>query len=169
MNDFTDDLAWSHAQSDADWWEDVYRQAFPNFLTMTHLPADGWAQRAGIDRLVTLTDGTVLKIDEKVRRSQWPDILLEYWSDERRRSPGWIAKPLTCDYIAYAFAPTQVCYLLPFQTLRRAWFVNRQEWVEAYRRIEAQNAGYVTVSVAVPVPVLLDALADAMTVKWEAA
>lgn len=38
---------------------------------------------------------------------------LEQWSDEGRRSPGWVQKPLACDFIAYAFAlPAEgaICY-----------------------------------------------------------
>ena len=56
---------------------------------------------------------TDLYRDEKVRAEDWPDILLEQWSDEDRRAPGWVQKPLACDYIAYSFAPSGVCYLLP--------------------------------------------------------
>jgi hypothetical protein len=39
-----------------------------------------------------------------VRAADWPDILLEQWSDEERRKPGWVQKPLACDFVAYAFA-----------------------------------------------------------------
>ena len=165
---FRDQLDFSNAQSDQPWWEHVYRAAFRDFSAMHDVRADGWAQRGGIDRQVLLTDGTVLKIDEKARRTAYPDFCLEYWSDEARRIPGWVAKPLTCDFIAYAFVPTRTCYLLPFQLLRGAWRDHHAEWVERYRRVEARNRGYVTVSVAVPIPVVMEALATAMTVTWTA-
>jgi hypothetical protein len=168
MNDFGDDLAWSHAQSDQPWWEEVYRAAFPEFIGMQAIPQDGWAQRGGIDRLVTLRCGTVLRIDEKARRQVWPDILLEFWSDEERRIPGWIAKGLACDFLAYAFVPIRTCYLLPFQTLRRAWYEHRYDWIKQYGTKRASNARYTTASVAVPTQVLLDSLADAMTCTWTA-
>ena len=167
MNEFRRDLKWSHGQSDQPWWEEVYRAAFPSFSAMHEVRKDGWAQRGGIDRQVLLADGTVLKIDEKVRRTSYPDFCLEYWSDEARKVPGWIAKPLTCDFIAYAFAPTATCYVLPFQLLRSAWKSNRKEWVATYRPpIRAENPGYTTVSVAVPIAVVLESLSGAMTVKW---
>lgn len=165
-NDFGRDLAWSHAQSDDPMWEQVYRSAFPTFAGMQSVSADGWAQRGGIDRQVFLADGTVLKIDEKARRKVWPDFCLEYWSDEARRIPGWIAKPLTMDYLAYAFVPTRTCYLLPWHSLRRAWWLHRNDWVAQYREVRAQNPGYTTVSVAVPINVVLDAIRDAMVVQW---
>lgn len=115
---------------------------------------------------MTLESGKTLLVDEKVREQDWPDILLEYWSDEKRKIRGWVAKDLACDFIAYAFIPSQTCYLLPFQTLRSAWRENCGEWVQKYRRIEAINNGYVTVSVAVPTTILLDAMKDSMSVTW---
>jgi hypothetical protein len=166
MNDFVTDLEWSHLQASAPWWEEVYRQAFPGFTGMQSLNSDGWAQRGGIDRQVFLNDGTVLKIDEKARRQAWPDFLLEYWSDEERKIPGWIAKPLTCDFIAYAFVPTRTCYLLPFQLLRRAWQKHRGCWVKTYGSKRAVNERYTTVSVAVPIDVVLASLAEAMVIEW---
>ncbi len=84
VHNFNSDLEYSHSQSDAPWWEEVYRQAFPNFAGMVCVRNDGWAQRGGIDRVITLTSGKTLTIDEKVRREVWPDILLERWSDEAR-------------------------------------------------------------------------------------
>ncbi len=168
MNEFQRDLEWSHNQAEQPWWDEVYRTAFPNFVRSQVIANDGWAQRGGIDRLVILSDGTTLKVDEKSRREAWPDFLLEYWSDEGKRIPGWISKPLTCDFIAYAFVPIQTCYLLPFQTLRAAGFQNRHDWVQRYKRVEAQNPRYKTVSVAVPIDVVLAALTSAMVVQWTA-
>jgi hypothetical protein len=174
VHDFTRSLAASHAQADAPWWETVYRQAFPAFETMVNLRADGWAQRGGIDREIVLSDGTVLKVDEKVRSRDWADIALERWSDRDRRTPGWVQKGLTCDFIAYAFVPSGTCYLLPFQTLRRAWQTEGRAWIDkaeqgrdGFRVVLAQNNGYTTESVAVPIPVLLDAIRDSMVIRFD--
>jgi hypothetical protein len=164
VHDFVSDLAWSQSQSDQPWWEAVYRQAFPNLATMTCVNGDGWAQRGGIDRVLTLTSGKTLTVDEKARREHYGDILLEYWSDQRRKAKGWVAKDLACDYIAYAVVTTGLCYLLPFPQLRKAWRTHHKEWVAQYRKIEAANNGYTTVSVAVPTTVLLRALSDALVV-----
>jgi hypothetical protein len=166
MHNFQDSLALSHSYADAGWWLDVYRVAFPSLKASVSVPKDGWAQRGGIDRVLTLASGKTLYVDEKVREKDWPDVLLEYWSDRDRKKPGWVAKDLACDFIAYAFVPSETCYLLPFQTLRRAWQTCHKRWVAEYRRVEAVNDGYVTVSVAVPTQVLLSSLSDAMTVLW---
>lgn len=166
MHDFHTDLAYSHAQSDQPWWEQVYRQAFPSMVTMVDVRKDGWAQRGGIDRLVVLRDGTSIKVDEKVRRQDYDDILLERWSDRDRQVPGWVQKDLTCDFIAYAFARSGFCYLLPFQPLRRAWRTRGKEWIATYRAVLADNGSYVTESVPVPTDVLLDAISAALVVRF---
>lgn len=168
QHDFKQSLALSEAYSDASWWLDVYRAAFPRLRSAVPIKQDGWAQRAGIDRKLTLSCGRSITVDEKVRTVDWPDFLLERWSDEARGSPGWIQKPLLCDFIAYAFIPSATCYLLPTETLQRAWRLHGKEWAARYPEIRAQNRGYVTVSIAVPRAVLLQALSDAMTVRWAA-
>ena len=168
IHNFRDDLARSHAYANATWWLEVYEAAFPDLRAAVDVRNDGRAQRGGIDRVMTLNSGRTLTVDEKVRDKVWPDILLEYWSDRDRKTVGWVAKDLACDFIAYAFVPSATCYLLPFQTLRRAWRMNGKQWVKQYQKIEALNEGYVTVSVAVPISALMAALSDAMTVRWSA-
>lgn len=168
---FEQSLAESHRHADAPWWNEVYRQAFPNMRYAHDLRADGWAQRAGVDRQILLRDGTAIEVDEKVRSRDWGDIALEYWSDPKRKVRGWIAKDLRCDYIAYAIAPTCVCYLLPFPLLRRAWRDNCHDWVRRYPSIQAENESasgyrYTTLSVGVPVDVLLGALQSSMVITW---
>jgi hypothetical protein len=169
VHSFNECLARSQSYADEPWWLDVYRRAFPNLASAVTIRDDGWAQRGGIDRLISLTSGKTITVDEKVREKDYGDILLERFSDERRKTPGWMETPLACDYIAYAVAPTRTCYLLPFQTLWRAWQLNGQSWIAQYQPIRARNPGYVTLSVAVPVAVLMRALTDAMTVHWRLA
>lgn len=166
LHSFNESLAKSHEQSDAPWWEEVYKQAFP-LASMACVRSDGWAQRGGIDRVLTLKSGKTLTVDEKVRYEEYNDILLERWSDEAKQIPGWIQKDLACDYIAYAFVQSQRCYLLPFQDLRRAWRRHGRRWILDCREVRAQNKGYVTVSVAVPIDELMLALTDAMLVSWK--
>jgi hypothetical protein len=166
VHDFRDSMEHAAEYVDAPWWMAVYRTAFPDLCAAVSVRADGWAQRGGIDRVLTLVSGKTLTVDEKVREKDWPDIALEYWSDRDRRIPGWVAKDLACDFIAYAFVPSQTCHLLPFQALRRAWRLNHRKWVREYPKVEAQNKGWLTVSVAVPTRVLLSAISDAMTISW---
>ena len=173
VHDFATSLRRSEAQVDAGWWEVVYRKAFPTMKEMVSISEDGWAQRGGIDRLIVLTSGKVITVDEKVRLKDFNDVLLEYWSDTERRTPGWIAKDLACDFIAYAYLETQRCFLLPFHLLRRAWKQNGREWVsraerkeEGFKKVVAQNRGYTTTSVAISWNVLSEALIDSAVIYF---
>lgn len=173
IHQFTDSLAYSHAQADAPYWLPVYRKAFPTLRACVDVRADGWHQRAGVDRVLTLADSSVVRVDEKVRRESWPDIALEVLSDEKRETPGWACKDALCDYIAYAFEPTRTCYLLPFLLLRRSLELNKRDWWfaakasrEGFRLVRAQNTTWTTLSLAVPIDVLLNAIRDAMVITW---
>lgn len=166
LHNFSESLERSNAQADAPWWQDVYKRAFPTLQSMSCVRDDGWAQRGGIDRVLVLASGKTLTVDEKVRSKDYDDILLEYWSDEKRRVRGWVAKDLACDFIAYAYTPSERCFLLPFHQLRVAWQRRHKEWVARYQRVEARNVGFITVSVAVPTDVVLDAIRDALVVHW---
>lgn len=165
VHDFRASLALSQTYSDAPWWLELYRIAFPTLVSAVCVREDGWAQRGGIDRVLTLACGRTYTVDEKVRTNDWPDILLEQWSDEERRAPGWVQKPLACDFIAYAFAPSRRCYLLPVAPLHRAWRMHARNWIAAYGQRRAQNAGWVSASVPVPIGELMQAMVDAMLVR----
>ena len=92
--------------------------------------------------------------------------MLERWSDEQRQKPGWIQKDLACDYIAYAFEQSQRCYMLPFLPLRELWLTKGKEWISEHKTVRAQNPGYTTASIAVPIDILLDSLRETMVVTW---
>jgi hypothetical protein len=83
---------------------------------------------------------------------------------EHRRIPTWVQKPLACEFVAYSFAPSGVCYLLPVMPLQRAWRQRGREWIGDYGQRRAQNPGYVSVNVPVPKAVLMWAIVDAMIV-----
>jgi hypothetical protein len=173
IHKFHDSLAKSHEYEDAEWWEQVYKSAFRDFAAMVSTRQDGWAQRGGIDRVITLSFGRTITVDEKVREKDWPDVLLETWSDKERKSPGWMQKKLAIDYIAYAYAESRTCLLLPFDLLRVAWLDNGADWIlqarnrsNGYRVVHAKNQGYTTESIAVPRDDLLSAIQGAMVVNW---
>lgn len=161
MHRFVDSHALS-AQYGPDWWLPIYRRAFPTLMSAVTVQQDGWAQRGGIDRLLTLACGRTYTVDEKVRTSDWPDVLLERWSDEGRKSPGWVQKPLACDFIAYAWAPTNTCVMLPVPALQRAWRQHGRAWIGLYGTKLAHNPAYVSVSVPVPRGVLMQSIVEAM-------
>jgi hypothetical protein len=170
---FSESLAKSHRAEDASWWLDVYRKAFPTLVAAPSVRKDGWAQRAGIDRQIILECGRVIPVDEKVRYRKYSgDILLEFWSDFERQEAGWAAKPLRCEFIAYAFAPSGVCYMFPTLTLQAACRANAREWVSVFKYLDARNKdertgrAWTTRSVAIPIDTLMTAIAGAMSVSF---
>lgn len=167
-HDFITQLEYSEEASDAPFWDKVYRKAFPSLVNHMPCPGDFATQRDGIDRLILLNNGRVLRIDEKKRREVYQDILLEYVSNDTTKAPGWMEKNLVIDYLAYAFMPTRKVYLLDWLTLRRAWVVNRDQWKAKYRNIYAKNNGYTTKSVAVPIYVLQRAVNEATVIELAA-
>lgn len=176
VHDFHASLKTSHEQEDAPYWLDTYRKAFPSLVAAVSVRQDGWAQRGGIDRVLTLACGRQVTVDEKVRAKDYGDILLERWSDFAKRTDGWIVKPLACDYIAYAIVPIRTCYLFPTLELQRAWRSFGREWIrkakeesDGFRLCRAQNEHYVTMNVAVPKGSLFSAIESAMKIQWEAA
>lgn len=175
VHNFADSLARSHAAEDWPGWEVIYRKAFPDFATMVNHRRDGWHQRLGIDRSIILANSKVVRVDEKVRGKNaktglvYTDIALEWWSDEKRRIPGWVCKDLMADYIAYAILPLGRCYLLPVVQLQSAWLRNKDEWTKTggYRIGRSENEGWTTVFVCVPVDVLFGAIGKCLRVTFD--
>lgn len=160
MYDFHERLSWSLAGAHEPFWQAVYKKAFPN-LSHTELCDDLAKQKQGVDRVLYLANGNVLYVDEKKRERDYPDILLEYVSADTYRTPGWMEKDLAMDYLAYAFMPSQRCYLFPWPILRRAWLLNKQAWIGSYKTVRGENRGYTTLSVAIPKLVLRQAVSQA--------
>lgn len=172
-HDFKQQLAWSEAGGDESFWVAAYRSAFPNFVNCMQTTGDTAAQRMGIDRVIALSNGVNLRIDEKKRRKDYGDILLEYISVDTTGALGWIEKDLQIDYLAYAFMESHRVYLLPWLLLRKAWIKNGTAWIEAgrqhkagFRLVEADNRRYKTLSVAVPTNVLFNAISKAALIRF---
>jgi len=181
VHDFGESLAKSHAAEDLPFWKEVYRKSFPTMIGMYNHRQDGDHQRQGIDRSIVLENSKQILIDEKVRYKNqttgkiYDDILLEYWSNEGMRVPGWVCKPLLCDYIAYAIAPLGICYLLPVLQLQSAWSLYGQKWIAEFTSkiggpIRAKNkctgGTYTTVSIAVPAKTLYPAIGAALRANF---
>lgn len=164
-HDFKEQLAYSEQASGEAFWDAVYRKAFPNMVNHMLASGDHDSQRRGIDRVVMLSNSKTLYIDEKKRKKDYPDILLEYVSCDTTNAPGWMEKDLAIDYLAYAFMPSQRVYLLDWLMLRRAWARYSEEWKETYGYVPAKNVSYTTFSVPVPINVVLSATKNATIIQ----
>lgn len=167
--DFNRSLSASHEAEDLPIWRECYEKFFPGLVSMTNHREDGQYQRAGVDRVLVLSSGKAIYVDEKPRFKAYPgepDIALEYWSNEERGIKGWVNKPLIADYIAYAILPRGLCYLLPVIQLQSAWEAHGQKWIATYKRCEAETAAgrttYTSVCVAVPVSILFPAIGNCL-------
>lgn len=161
IHNFNERLSWSERGSGEPFWNAIYRKAFPNLVSHMQCLGNTPSQRMGIDRIIHLSNGKNLSIDEKKRDKVYSDILLEYLSNDVTGAPGWMEKDLAIDYLAYAFMPTKVCYLFPWPMLRRAWLAYRDLWKDTYDHVPGKNEGYTTWSVAVPIKVVQQAVRSA--------
>lgn len=176
IHDFNKSLASSHKADEAPFWEECYRQAFPDFVAMHSSRMDGEHQRQGIDRLIVLSNNKTILIDEKVRGRNtttgkiYNDIALEYSHHYTNGTvkPGWVCKPLLCDYIAYAIAPIGKCYLLPVVQLQSVWRKQSPVWLTKYPVIESRNTSWTTRSCCVPVSEVYSAIGNALRIFFKA-
>ena len=115
-----------------------------------------------------LENSKQILIDEKIRWKPYPDIAVEFMSNDRTGAPGWACKPLRADYIAYAIAPLGMCYLLPVIQLQQAWRRKGEIWKASCFIVRAPNRGYTTLSAAVPVHELFSEIGRALRVPFAA-
>jgi len=167
MNEFNADLKFSHECEDNPCWREIYSKAFPTMQKMISHKQDGCHQRAGIDRSIILSNSKQITVDEKARRIRNPgDIMLEYISNDRTGSDGWVVKSLLCDYIAYAFIPSGEAFLLPVIQLQTAWRKNSKKWLMEYGTRTAKNKGYNTLNCPVKTKPLFIAIGQGLRVNF---
>lgn len=165
VHNFQERLAYSEKESDEPFWDRIYKHFFPDLLNQMPVNGDTESQRRGIDRVLFLNNGRHLNIQEKKREEDYPDILLEFLSNDRTDAPGWIEKDLDCDYLVYAFMESKTVYIYPWNLLRLAWLRYGEEWKAKYFNVSAENVGYTTWSVAVPIETLAAAIAVVSRVR----
>lgn len=164
MNNFKADLQYSLEERENAMFDNFYYRIFPNIAEIKFCE-DMATQRKGIDKIIYFENGNSFSVDEKKRRVDYGDILLELWSVYESRIRGWLYTT-RCDYIVYAVMPTRKVFLLPTLLLKRAWLANRNEWLRTYKTVIAKNKTYTTHSIPIPTNVLLDAIAKEMSHKF---
>jgi len=174
INNFQDDLDFSNKAGTEVFWQEVYKVAFPDMLLCIANPEKSQSQFLGVDRVIHMKSGKTIYIDEKKRREDSADILLEYKSNSNKKeNDGWMNKQLLIDYLAYAFMPSKTVHIFNWLALRKAWLTNGAAWLRlanskennGFWHIAAKNPGYKTYSVAVPTATLLNAVSETMTIK----
>lgn len=162
MQDFKTDLDYSWEKEADSLANQAYRRFFPHLSTIEPV-TDLETQKKGIDKILTFTSGNQVFIDEKKRRTDYGDILIEEYSNYKKKKFGWISREKHTDYISYIIEPSKKVYIIPFLLLQKAWLKNYQAWVLEYGRIFSYNVGYKTSNIPVPEKVLFEAIKEAMT------
>jgi hypothetical protein len=161
VNNFYTDLEYSLEERENELFDNFYFRVIPN-LERVEIINDLSLQKEGIDKKLILKNGKIILIDEKKRRKNYGDILLEEYSDYDKKKVGWIGLNKQTDYIIYAIMPSKKVYLIPFLLLQKAWKSNYHNWMRIYGRKFAPNKYYVTSNIPVPVNVLIEALSKEM-------
>lgn len=156
FNDFQFDLQYSLEERDNKFFDDFYYRNFPSLIFIEFIN-DIERQRKGIDKILHFKSGRTVTIDEKKRRTDYGDILLEIWSVLERKIRGWL---YTCqaEYLVYAIMPSLKAYILPTILLKRAWLTNQYDWLLKYPEAKAENDTYITLSICIPPDILLNAI-----------
>jgi len=160
LNNFKSDLEYSLNERENKMFDNFYYRVFPGLVKIDFIE-DMEMQKEGIDKILVFESGYEITVDEKKRRKDYGDILLEIWSVWEQRKRGWLYT-CKCDYIVYAVMPTRKIYLLPVLLLKKAWLENCNVWQELYQEVSAINPGYITKSIAIPTNVLLPELSKQM-------
>lgn len=125
-----------------------YKKIFPveNIETITDINL----QKLGVDKIITLTNGRRLSLDEKIRKTDYQDILLEKYSNSELKVAGWINDHKITDFISYVIISSRIYYLISYPLLRSTWNRKKDDWEKMFGTKTAQNQGYSTVSIPVP-------------------
>lgn len=166
---FTDSLGYSKQFINAPWWEEVYREAFPDFKSMQLIEDNDSRQQLGIDRIITTPSGKEILVDEKVDSHPPNNFVCEYTNGDTEY-PSWLEKDAYTDYIAYAYVKHNACYLFPFQALKRTWLKNKEIWLNTYTTREVTTAhkkgDYKTTICLVPLPVILETIKTSTRINF---
>lgn len=159
MNYFNTDLQYSfEANFDKD-INQAYFRAFPHLVNINNIE-DKERQLLGVDKELVFENGNTVNVDEKKRRKDYGDILLEEYSNFETKRIGWLGKEKYTDYITYVIMPSKKVYFLPFLLLQRVWLENYYEWLMKYGRKFADNGTYKTSSIPIPTEELLSSLKE---------
>lgn len=150
VHNFRESLDWSNSKEVQEYWLQVYGKLFGDIGSISEVTGKNQAQRLGIDRVIVLKSGKILRIEEKTRKKDHEDILLEYESGHGD-GKGWANKKLLADYFAYGM-PSQA-YVWPYENFRRVWTKRKYKWIKEYKTIQVRNIGWTTKCIAVPIEV----------------
>jgi len=92
-------------------------------------------QFKGIDKIVMTAGGKIFKIEEKVRRRDYGDILVELYADNNfylkaHRGTGWIMKDYSCDIIMFYYENTDRSIIFSWKMFQYIFKIKMSEWYD---------------------------------------
>lgn len=166
LNNFVIDLEYSKNVGLSESLNRAYFNQFPHLVKIMPV-TDIHLQKSGVDKILILDGGKQIYVDEKIRRKDYKDILLEEYSDFDRKVNGWLSRKKYTDYISYIIPSSGIIYFLPFLLLQKVWVNHYKRLLSAYGRKFALNRGYRTSSIPVPPGVLFNLLKKEMEFGYE--
>jgi len=140
----------------------IYQIEWPDIIRVEDIRGKD-PQYHGIDHLVHLPGNVAIPTQAKIRDTGYEDVLLEYISNDVTETPGWMEIPSLAKHFFYLIRPKKKCYRFLWADLQALWNANKDEWkrfgeqkINGFRRVQAKNVGYYTISVAVPIKRVLD-------------
>jgi hypothetical protein len=141
-------LSKSIADSKLDFWDKLYSKLFPAFIQRDRV-TNYDLQQEGVDSIIWLKShnyNTIynVAIEEKLRETNYSDLLLEYVSNTSISKPGWIEKSQSSKYLMYVNQDSKYYYsfLFNMKNLQKAWITNKNSWLQKYGVRESVNKTY---------------------------
>ena len=161
VHNFRESLDWSNSAEVEEYWQKIYSKLFPTMASMQVTEGKNQCQRLGIDRVIVLKSGKVIRIEEKIRRKNHDDIALEFESGHGNNK-GWANKKLLADYFVYGMPDK--AYVFPYENFRLVWNKRKYAWKKKYKIITVRNVGWTTKCLCVPFDVFLAEIMKTMVV-----
>ena len=156
MGEFTIDRENSERASKQEWIDDFYRKVVIKIKLNENIAL----QKQGVDKIIE-----PLHIEEKIRFSDYGDILLEEYSNWERQVLGWMMKDNTkTDVLSYVVLPSHKIWLYDYSKLKNLWDNNYLDWLKKYGRKKAKTTNengeilYHTSNIPVPESELTESL-----------
>jgi hypothetical protein len=152
-HDFQEDLKFSELEEEAPFLNAFYHTHFP-YLVKIEKVIDESLQKRGVDKIFHTRSGRKIFVDEKARRKEYGDILLEEFSDWKGKKPGWCYSDKITDYISYVIVPKKIVTMVPFLLMQSFFVLNYDALIKLYGRRFSFNKGYETSNIPIPISVL---------------
>ena len=156
MHNFKESL--KKSMQDQQWFHRFYYSMWPDCRLETITNID--EQKTGIDTRIHFINGRSHGAEEKFRPinkkySAGEDLCLEYLSSKEHNTPGWIVKKQQANLLLYGWEELNTCLCMDYKQLQDQFAFNGEQWKKDHRIVIAPNQGYKTLSVAVPLAVIL--------------